>query len=816
MQESDVNTSGGAIDRIGPDKSPRAIATRWLKELDLVLKSKDYKQFVNQGERAVKDYRNADVMVPNASEAAASRIWYNILWSNVQILKPTLYARLPKIVVERRFKDSDPIGRLASQVCERATSYQLSTEQDRTNSAFKSAVEDRLLPGLGQVMVKYSADFETLTGQDGQAVLDEDETPQKIVKPNSEKATIETLYWQDYCHSTARNCYEIRWQAVRSYMNRQKLIERFGDIGKKVKLQSDGRKKNKNLEDDTAEFFREAEVWEIWDKDTKTVYWISEGCPDCPLDQQPDPLRLKDFFPFPVPLLATTTTNSTLPVSDYAIYKRLAAELDNVTRRISGMADCIRFVGATAAAYNTDIKNMLKLYDGQLWPIENWANLVERGGFKGVIDWLPFENAATVLPILMQYRDDLIEKINAITGIPDIAQGATDPNETLGAVQEKSRWTIVKVAEKQADVQRFCREAIAKVAEIIFEPGLFSDETIALMCGLEQMSDDDRAMFPQALQLLREDRLRTFRVDIETDSTIAVDEDADKQARMEYLQAINNSVLANLQTVSQFRPELMHPMIESALFATRAFRQGRPLEGAWEAAMKQIEDNDAQAAANPEPPPPDPAMIAAQNDAQRVQIEARKVQLLENEAQLKYAAEQLDTQEKQMISQAEVQKVNTEAQAIYERVLVERERLNLEAQKTQLDFELKTKELEIKGLSVQSEAQAKAMSADLDRFKEQFAQYIEAQRVELEKVVSMANLKESLLEETRLKNEQTLEAIRLTQDHIASMHQASLSKEATKAPQLPPIHVHVSGGKKKIMRDKNGDIESIVEEQQDE
>src|SRR3974390_3873589 len=33
---------------------------------------------------------------------------FNILWSNVQTLQPTLYARTPRPDVERRFHDEDP------------------------------------------------------------------------------------------------------------------------------------------------------------------------------------------------------------------------------------------------------------------------------------------------------------------------------------------------------------------------------------------------------------------------------------------------------------------------------------------------------------------------------------------------------------------------------------------------------------------------------------------------------------------------------------------------------------------------------------
>src|SRR5665213_4218804 len=83
---------------------------------------KQERNWIRQGRKVNKRY-----MDDRADQAATGRDYkrYNILWSNVETLKPVLYARTPKADVQRRFKDQDPVGRLASELLERAINYSL-------------------------------------------------------------------------------------------------------------------------------------------------------------------------------------------------------------------------------------------------------------------------------------------------------------------------------------------------------------------------------------------------------------------------------------------------------------------------------------------------------------------------------------------------------------------------------------------------------------------------------------------------------------------------------------------------------------------
>ena len=95
------------------DKKAADLAAYWLAELDRAVKRektwrKDATRTVGIYEAAVKEKNQ-----------------YNILYANTETLAPALYNSTPRPVVQRRFKDEDPLGAMASKATQRmlAVSY---------------------------------------------------------------------------------------------------------------------------------------------------------------------------------------------------------------------------------------------------------------------------------------------------------------------------------------------------------------------------------------------------------------------------------------------------------------------------------------------------------------------------------------------------------------------------------------------------------------------------------------------------------------------------------------------------------------------
>src|SRR5262249_5794276 len=79
------------------------------------------------------------------------------------------------------------------------------------------------------------------------------------------------------------------------------------------------------------------------------------------------------------------------------------------------------------------------------------------------------------------------------------------------------------------------------------------------------------------MELLRNDRMRGFLIDVETDSTIQPDENAEKQRRVEFITAVGQ-FMGEAAQVLPGAPALAPMISEAMLFLVRGFRAGRSLE----------------------------------------------------------------------------------------------------------------------------------------------------------------------------------------------------------------------------------------------
>src|SRR6185312_4617999 len=133
----EISGQGNSIEErkdLGTDDS--ATFQYWIGQDKIAEKGE--RKWIKQSRQIIKRYRDERV------EALKESNQFNILWSTVQTLIPTLYARTPEPDVERRFKDDDPTARLSSILIERCLSY--SADQFDFDEMMLAVTEDRLLP----------------------------------------------------------------------------------------------------------------------------------------------------------------------------------------------------------------------------------------------------------------------------------------------------------------------------------------------------------------------------------------------------------------------------------------------------------------------------------------------------------------------------------------------------------------------------------------------------------------------------------------------------------------------------------------------
>jgi hypothetical protein len=137
--------------------------------------------------------------------------------------------------------------------------------------------------------------------------------------------------------------------------------------------------------------------------------------------------------------------------------------------------------------------------------------------------------------------------------------------------------------------------------------------------------------------LLKSERMRPFALEIETDSTIAPNEEAEKQSRGEFLQAVG-SFFNQVAPLVQQQPETAPLMAELMKFGIGAFRAGRDLGGEFEQFAEQL-----KAKAGQQGQQPSPEQIKAQADAQakaqELELKGRELAIREAETQHKIATD---------------------------------------------------------------------------------------------------------------------------------------------------------------------------------
>ena len=622
---------------------------------------RSYKRWEARVDRIVKKYKDDSRYDRNPNAR------FNILWSNVQTIQPAIFARLPRPDVSRRFRDNDPIGRVASMMLERALEFEIEHYGDY-KSAMNNAVLDRLLGGRGVAWVRYEPHIvgedagEEDTPDDGLSVTedsDEAETPEGIENESQERieyecCPVDYVHWRDFGHTIARTWEEVTAVWRRVYMSRPALVERFGeDLGYKIPLDTKPDDLKQSYKSDDGVY--EAVIYEVWDKETGKVLWISKSLGKI-VDERDDPLQLENFWPCPKPLYATLTTDSLEPIPDFTIYQDQARELDVLCDRIDGLINALKVRGV----YDASASELQRLFsegeNNTMIPVSNWMAFAEKQGMKGAIDLVDLTPFASALMSCYQAMEQVKGQIYELMGIADIQRGQTDPSETLGAQIIKSNNAAGRLKTQQHAVVDFATSLLCIKAQIICNH--FTDDTLVKISGAMQLSPQDQQLIPQAIALLRNEASKNFRIEVTTDSMIYQDEQQEKQDRIAFLSAVGQYMQMALPA-AQASPELTPMLCEMLKFGVTAFKAGKQLEGIIDETADKLRETQKQSEGQPKPPPVEmqKAQMEQQAKMQQLQMQSQIEQAkLQGQMQLEKAKQEYQAQENQLKFQLEEQR----------------------------------------------------------------------------------------------------------------------------------------------------------------
>lgn len=730
-------------------KEPSKIVAYWLSE-------------IKSSREREKRYRELGKEVVTIYEAEEEKETpFNILYSNTETLRPALYSAQPRAVVQRRFKDDDPIGKNAAEANRRMLDYHLDTNKEdyeTLNEAMGSCVLDALLPGCGRVQLKYDANFIPIDEPRPPDEHDDDPVDDKARAEYAEKEQVcyESVIWDRFHTGYAKKWTKVPWIAYEYHLTKEEVATLLGkklaqQLKYQAKEQSEDDNKKSRTDEETGDR-KTACIYQIWDKaGGKKVRYISPNYPDGELRVDDDPLGLTGFFNTPRPLMFVEKTTSLVPTAPYAMYKRQHKQLNRIAGRIERITEAIRARGIYDGSMGGDLEKLMQKDDNALVPAEVSSALATEKGFQNAIWFLPLDVLIAVLQQLYQAQETCKQTIYEITGIADIMRGATNASETLGAQQIKNQWGTLRLKRMQAEVQRYVRDLLRMTTEIAADK--FDEETWAKMTGLPFVTTQQRQQLEQqamnmppvvpgqpptpeqqklqaelqkpvwgeVLQLLKDDEMRAFRIDIETNSTIQPEAAEDQEALTKLLTAFGQTMQAIgplvIQGVLPFKAAqgLM-------LTITRRFRFGDDIE------------DDILAMQPPKPPEEDKSKemeaqqkeLEMQGKAQQMEVEhatkkgqmqleeekmRNEMDLLKREMELMKREMQLDMQEQRHGMQQDLDKQTME---------VQKGRANEEIEAKNKEYDMKTKTFNVqKAVDSRTDAAAQSMNKALQPMLQQ-------------------------------------------------------------------------------------------------
>lgn len=694
----------------------------WLKKIERA--RKDEETWRKAGENACKIYEAGDEKDADTA--------FNILHSNIETLVPALYNSTPTPDVRRRFNDKDLLAKQGVDIIERAVSY--SIDQYDFDGTMTEAVKDSELAGRGTARVRYEPRLEQKTGE---------QTKEAYEDIGYQEVKCEPVSWDRWGHGPGAS-----WERVDFvYFTHELTLEDLKGMGISDEVLKDmafddsstsgrsdtGRTKSER-EDSEKGILKTLTAHEIWDKPKGQVLFITPQYKRAPLSKTPDPLNLPGFFPVPKPLQPLKKRKSLQPICPYKVYQTQVEELEQITKRIASLISQLKVRGLLGGEMAKDLDMVKSLRDGEYAPVENAAGFAGANTIEGLIAHWPLDPTVKALQQLYIQREQIKQTIYEVTGLSDILRGATDPNETLGAQNIKAQWGSQRIQRRQAEVARFARDIFRLKASIICSK--FTSANLQAMTQIE--------VTPEVEEILRNDVMRAYRIDIEADSTVRADMARTQEQMNLFLTATSNYTGA-MTGIAQHLPEALPALVSVYESFARRFKLGKQAEDALEG-LSQMAQSKAQAA-QAQQGQPDPEMQKAQLEMQKLEQKA-----------------QLDQQ-------------GLQAKAAHEERMAQ-----LAEQKAQLDIQIKLIELDIKKQTAMLDAQTKqqdaAFKAQERREEHQFAHAERAEEAAFNREERVEN-REMMRETNDVKREGMADKAKFDKQRMAQQAKAKPSNGAS-------------------------------------
>jgi hypothetical protein len=772
-----------------------------------------HEPFFNAGKESIKLYKAKH-------ELTETKRRLNIWWYSINTLIPAYYSSTPKAQGKLRKRTGSLAAEAGAVVLERNAQYALDEHFD-FNKVASNATLQYLLTGRAVLWARYEAEFESEVRElavyqleDGQFVDGEAQPIElgegveiipsegmtiarmTIEVKTEEKAILECVQYDDFLTSDARNESEIDWVARRAYLDREQATATFGEeVARKLSYTTFPGDLKRSSKKERHAYEGRAELYEIWCKKTEKVYWLQQSGDKSIISEGEPPIDFEGFFPC-VMINSTTDPESVIPVSDYIHCKDQILEVERLTTRIFYTIQAIRANGIFDSTLGDEVSQLLE-DDLKMIPVQNATGLRQRGGLAGGVEFLNVAPYIQTLQVLYDARQKAIGQLFETLKVSDLLRGASDPRKTATANRLESSWSSLGLIVRQNEFAQFIGDAISLVAEVIaeqFEPAVIMEVADADNFLIPQLPDPQ--MLEQVKQeiysIISDDEQRCYRIQVSSDSLIALDQAQEKAEGLEMLSTVGQ-FFDQMKTMIESYPPLATFSMALLSNLVRRFKGGEEVEGLFQNALATV------------------SQLAQQREQQAIEAQSQQQDPVMMQLQAQMQAEQM---------KAEIKKyeIDVDAQGERDKLYIQQQQLVLQQQ----ELELKNNGLQLEMMKIQAQAAGKDKDSEIKKEHNRMQSLLDLQRLELERVATRLSETEKLLEERRLSQQQQLEMVRmqLQSEQALAMSQFQQAREPAPQRETPIVinNVIPKRGKRRanMLTDELGNVAGIEVEDLEE
>ena len=633
----------------------------------------------------------------------------------------------------------------------------------------------------------------------------------EVEAKTDERAILDVVQYNDYLCSDARNESEIEWRARRAFMSRYQAEQMFGrDVSNDLSYDSYPEVQKKEINQDRDKYEGKAELWEVWCEEANKVFWVQKAGSKTIIQSSEPPIKYEGFYPCSV-IAQSTDPDSVIPVSDYAHVKDQILEIERLTTRIHAVTQTIRTNGIYDSAIGNQVEQLIS-GDLRLIPAINWPSYKARGGLSNSIEFMPIEPYVNALQTLQGARQTALQQLYETLKISDLLRGTSEQYKSATANRLENQWSSLGLIVRQNMFAKFISDGIGKLGTIIASQ--FDDQRILDIADADQllapmippqptpppppeidpnmppeqqeaMMQEYQASLPppmdpqmvmeqikaELIGIIRNDKERNYRIQIASDSMVAIDQSQDQQEGMALITTAGeffnqmNSLIQEYPPLLEFGMAFFQNMI-------KRFKGGKELDAIFMRAFSQIgEIAKAKKEAAKQPPPPDPIMQEMQARMQIAQIEAQaRIQATQMEMQDNHEKNLLAMQDQQLKAQRD----QLETQLLVQKQQFEEYVKQNELALAEQEVQIKAQQLTVQMAKVDAGSNSDEYKHAINQENNRMTQVLELQKLELERMRIRLSEAEKLLEERRLASEQQLERMRVGMEAIEKRMQTPI------------------------------------------